>query len=49
LPDLVGDCEEFRLLELKEECVSFILDIECEDALLGQVPAYRRSGTMLDC
>lgn len=33
--DLVGDCEEFRLLELKEEYVSFILDIECEDALTG--------------
>lgn len=41
-PDLVGDCEEFRLLELKEEYVSFILNIEFEDALPGHVPACRR-------
>jgi len=41
-PDLVGDCEEFRLLKLKGEYISFILDLESEAALLGHVLTCRR-------
>ena len=42
MPDMSGDCEEFRLLELKGEYVSFILDLESEAALLAHVLACRR-------